>query len=242
MTTCVNSTAGILPLLCSDSADADAYWGIMDKIFAIGDIHGCLGKLERLISDIPADPEKDTLVFVGDYIDRSAGGKDVIDFILSLKNIYRNLICLCGNHESMLLRYLERVDEEMYLANGGRMTLKAYGISRFDGPRTRKAKIPAVHRHFFESLLPYYETEDYIFVHAGLMPGVPLAEQDIDDLQWIRYEFIDSGYDFGKRVIFGHTHFPEPLIHPNKIGIDTGAVYGGKLTCVELPAVKFYSV
>ncbi len=78
----------------------------MDKIFAIGDIHGCLNKLERLMREIPADPGKDTLVFVGDYIDRSVGSKDVVDFILSLKNTYRNLVCLCGNHESMLLNYL----------------------------------------------------------------------------------------------------------------------------------------
>jgi serine/threonine protein phosphatase 1 len=214
----------------------------MEKIFAIGDIHGCLNKLERLIREIPASAETDTLVFVGDYIDRSAGGKDVIDFMLNLKKTFRKTICLCGNHESMLLRYLEGIDEQMYLTNGGRLTVKSYGISRLDGPRTRKAKIPAPHRSFLESLLPYYETEDYIFVHAGMMPGVPLAEQDFDDLQWIRYEFIDSGYDFGKRVIFGHTHFSEPLIHENKIGIDTGAVYGGRLTCVELPAVIFYSV
>ncbi len=214
----------------------------MNKIFAVGDIHGCLHKLERLIRDIKADPARDTLVFIGDYIDRAAGGKDVVDFVLSLKRTYQNVICLCGNHESMLMHYLEGADEDIYLANGGQMTLKAYGISRLDGPRTRKAKIPANHLRFFESLLPYYETDQYIFVHAGLIPGVPLAEQDINDLNWVRQEFIDSDYDFGKRVIFGHTHFKEPLITANKIGIDTGAVYGGRLTCVELPAVQFYSV
>ena len=214
----------------------------MDKIFAIGDIHGCLYKLEHLIQDIKADPAKDTLVFIGDYIDRSGGGKDVVDFVLSLKKTYQKVICLCGNHESMLLHFLEGVDEDAYLANGGQMTIKAYGISRLDGPRTRKAKIPGNHLRFFESLLPYYETDQYIFVQAGLIPGVPLFEQDIYDLHWVRHEFIDSDYDFGKRVIFGHTHFYEPLVTANKIGIDTGAVYGGRLTCVELPAVKFYSV
>lgn len=214
----------------------------MNSIFAIGDIHGCLYKLEQLMQIIKPDPAADTLVFIGDYIDRAGGGKDVVDFVLSLRRTYQKVICLCGNHESMLMRYLEGVDEDIYLANGGRMTLKAYGISRSDGPRTRKAKIPASHLRFFESLLPYYETDQYIFAHAGLMPGVPLAEQDFYDLQWIRHEFIESDYDFGKRVIFGHTHFSEPLITANKIGIDTGAVYGGRLTCVELPAVKFYSV
>jgi len=215
---------------------------MMNKIFAIGDIHGCLDKLQRLILNIAADPEKDTLVFIGDYIDRAGGGRDVIDYILGLKKKYQKVTCLCGNHESMLLRYLEGTDEEMYLANGGMMTLNAYGISRSDAPRERKAKIPTDHLRFFESLLPYYETDRYIFVHAGLLPGIPLAGQSVYDMQWVRQEFIDSDYDFGKRVVFGHTHFSAPLVTAGKIGIDTGAVYGGKLTCVELPTLKFYQV
>jgi len=214
----------------------------MNKIFAIGDIHGCLDKLQRLVRDIAADPENDTLVFIGDYIDRSGGGKDVVDYVLWLKKNYQKVICLCGNHESMLIRYLEGVDEDIYLANGGMMTLNAYGISRSDSLRARKAKIPANHLRFFKSLLPYYETDQFIFVHAGLLPGIPLTGQTARDLQWVRQEFIDSGYDFGKRVVFGHTHFSAPMVTTNKIGVDTGAVYGGKLTCVELPTLKFYQV
>lgn len=215
---------------------------MMNKIFAIGDIHGCLDKLQRLIRDMAADPVNDTLVFIGDYIDRASGGKDVVDYVLRLKKNYQKVICLCGNHESMLLRYLEGVDEDMYLANGGIMTLSAYGIFRSDAPRERKAKIPKDHLRFFESLLPYYETDQYIFVHAGLLPGIPLGGQDFHDLQWVRQAFIDSDYDFGKRVVFGHTNFSAPLITANKIGIDTGAVYGGRLTGVELPSLKFYQV
>ncbi|PKN08639.1 MAG: serine/threonine protein phosphatase [Deltaproteobacteria bacterium HGW-Deltaproteobacteria-7] len=214
----------------------------MNKIFAIGDIHGCLDKLQRLIQDIAADPANDTLVFIGDYIDRADGGRDVVDYVLELEKVYQKVICLCGNHESMLMRYLEGVDEEMYLVNGGLLTLEAYGISRTDTLFQRKAKIPSAHLRFFESLLPYYETDQFIFVHAGLLPGMPLAGQAIHDLLWIRRSFIDSDYDFGKRVIFGHTHFNAPLVAANKIGIDTGAVFGGKLTCVELPTLKFYQV
>lgn len=191
---------------------------------------------------IDADPASDTLVFIGDYIDRTAEGREVVDYVLGLKKKYAKVICLCGNHENMLLRYLEGIDEDMYLANGGLATLGAYGISKSDSPRKRKAKIPAEHLKFFESLLLYYETDDYIFVHAGLAPGVPLAQQTTHDLLWVREEFITSGYNFGKKVIYGHTHLKKPLIMPNKIGIDTGAVYGGKLTCLELPALKFYSV
>ncbi len=214
----------------------------MNKIFAIGDIHGCFDKLQRLILEIKADPVNDTLVFIGDYIDRADGGRDVVDYILKLKKTFQNVICLRGNHESMLLRFLDGVEDDIYLANGGFATLKAYGISRSDAPKVRKKKIPPDHLKFFKTLLPYYETDQFIFVHAGLIPGRELNEQSLYDMQWIRQTFIDSDDDFGKRVVFGHTHFSEPLVEDNKIGIDTGAVYGGMLTCVELPALKFYQV
>lgn len=214
----------------------------MNKIFAIGDIHGCFDKLQRLILEIKADPANDTLVFIGDYIDRVDGGRDVVDYILKLKKTFQNVICLRGNHESMLLRFLDGVEDDIYLANGGFATLKAYGISRSDAPKVRKKKIPPDHLKFFKSLLPYYETDQFIFVHAGLIPGRELNEQSLYDMQWIRQTFIDSDDDFGKQVVFGHTHFSEPLVEDNKIGIDTGAVYGGSLTCVELPALKFYQV
>lgn len=214
----------------------------MNKIFAIGDIHGCFDKLQRLILEIKADPANDTLVFIGDYIDRADGGRDVVDYILKLKKTFQNVICLRGNHESMLLRFLDGVEDDIYLANGGFATLKAYGISRSDAPKVRKKKIPPDHLKFFKTLLPYYETDQFIFVHAGLIPGRELNEQSLYDMQWIRQTFIDSDDDFGKRVVFGHTHFSEPLVEDNKIGIDTGAVYGGSLTCVELPALKFYQV
>jgi serine/threonine protein phosphatase 1 len=102
--------------------------------------------------------------------------------------------------------------------------------------------IPPSHTSFFQDLRLYHETDSYIFVHAGLAPGVPLDKQQEKDLLWIREPFIRSDYSFGKKVIFGHTPFKQPLITENKIGIDTGAVYGNTLTCVELPAEKFYSV
>ncbi len=214
----------------------------MGKIFAIGDIHGCLEMLRELIGLIRADPALDTLIFIGDYIDRLGKGPDVIDYILDLKTRYTNLICLCGNHEVMLLNYLAGEDEDLYLSNGGLATLAAYGISQMDTPDERRAKIPTKHLRFLKSLLPYYETEEFIFVHAGLLPGFPLAGQSIHDLIWVRYDFIESDFDFGKRIVFGHTHMREPLVMANKIGIDTGAVFGGKLTAVELPILKFYQV
>jgi serine/threonine protein phosphatase 1 len=212
----------------------------MNKIFAIGDIHGSLHQLRRLIKSLAIDQQDDTLVFMGDYIDRGSAVKEVVDYVMGLKSEFKNIICLMGNHEQMFLNYLAGIDEKMFLANGGAATLLSYGISRFSKPRNRRATIPPDHLLFFQSLLPYYETNDYIFVHAGLMPGLPLNEQSFNDLLWVREEFIDSHYDFGKLVIFGHTPFHTPLIKPNKIGIDTGAVSGGSLTCLELPAMKIH--
>jgi len=214
----------------------------MNKIFAIGDIHGCLEKLQALIRSIGADPRNDTLIFIGDYIDRGNSSSEVVDHIIRWKREYKKVVCLLGNHEYMLIRYLEGLDEDVYLENGGIATLDSYGISISDKPGKRKAKISLEHRQFFEALLPYYETEDYIFVHAGLKPGLPLHEQTKHELLWARHEFIDAEDDFGKMVIFGHTPLTYPLIMSNKIGIDTGAVYGGKLTCVELPEVKIHQV
>jgi serine/threonine protein phosphatase 1 len=214
----------------------------MNKIFAIGDIHGCLGKLRPLIQNINADPENDIIVFIGDYIDRGSAAREVVDYVIGLTAEYKNVVCLLGNHEYMFLRYLDGLDEEMYLSNGGSVTLFAYAVSLSETPQERKAKIPREHLKFFESLLPHYETDNYLFVHAGLKPGLILSRQTIHDLLWVRHEFIDTDYDFGKMIVFGHTPLSYPLIMPNKIGIDTGAAFGGKLTCVELPAVKIYQV
>ena len=213
---------------------------MMKKIFAIGDIHGCLDKLEELIGKIPADPKKDQLVFLGDYIDRGRDSREVVDFVIALKENFQNIVYLMGNHERMFLNFLEGREEELYLYNGGGYTLQDYGIEAADSPEERKRKVPAGHLQFYHSLIPYYETEHYLFVHAGLMPGIEPGKQKIDDLVWVRRDFIDSVEDFGKVVVFAHTPAGAPFIAKNKIGIDTGAVYGGKLTCVELPALNFY--
>jgi serine/threonine protein phosphatase 1 len=212
----------------------------MNKIFAIGDIHGCLEKLKELIPKTGIDNQNDTLIFIGDYIDRGKFNSEVVDHVIRLQNEYKKVVCLRGNHEDMLAHYLEGMNEDMYLNNGGINTLHSYEIILSDDIDERKRKIPAGHRKFFESLLPYYETEDYIFVHAGMKPGLSLKEQTMHDLLWIRHEFIEAEYDFGKTVVFGHTPLNNPLINKNMIGIDTGAVYGGKLTCVELPKIKIY--
>jgi serine/threonine protein phosphatase 1 len=212
----------------------------MKKIFAIGDVHGCLEKLKELMDKLVIDNEKDTLVFIGDYIDRGKSGKKVVDYVLHLKSKYKNVICLLGNHEQMFVQYLDGLDEGLYLGNGGISNLNSYEIFLSDNIEERKKKVPSDHLKFFKSLLPYYETDGYIFAHAGIRPGLPLKDQTLEDLLWIRNEFIESKKDFDKLVIFGHTPLISPLIEKNKIGIDTGVVYGGKLTCVELPKLKIY--
>jgi serine/threonine protein phosphatase 1 len=208
------------------------------RIFAIGDIHGYLNKLRALMSKISPDPERDQLVFLGDYVDRGPQSREVVDYILELQWLYPNTVCLMGNHEQMFLEYLANPrDPWTFLINGGVETIHSYELTGDDPV----SKLPQEHMDFLNGLKPYHDSDEYIFVHAGLRVGVPLQEQTLDDLIWIRSEFIDSPHDFGRRVIFGHTPFARPLIHPNKIGIDTGAGYGGKLTGLVLPDLTFHS-
>jgi len=209
------------------------------RIFAIGDIHGQLDALERLLDQIQPDLMKEQLVFMGDYIDRGPASKGVVDYVLRLKNLAppEQVICLKGNHEAMFLNFLKGREVELFLFNGGLSTIRDYWGDDWDD--LEDLVLSPDHRQFFEELRLYYETPDYIFVHGGLKPGVPLAEQVEEDLLWVRGEFIVSTEDFGKRVIFGHTPFKRPLVMPNKIGIDTGAVYGNLLTCLKLPQEEF---
>jgi serine/threonine protein phosphatase 1 len=145
---------------------------------------------------------------------------------------------LKGNHEAMFLDFLQGLQREMFLHNGGYSTLREYWGDNWE--YLKELHLPPEHERFYRELRLYYETPDYIFVHGGLKPGVPLTEQQEEDLLWIRGEFIASLEDFGHRVIFGHTPFKHPLLLPNKIGIDTGAVYGNFLTCLKLPQQEFF--
>jgi serine/threonine protein phosphatase 1 len=210
---------------------------IMGKIFAIGDIHGCYDQLLMLMKKIPIDFKRDTLVFMGDYIDRGSQSVEVVDYLIKLKKRVPGIIFLKGNHEDMLEKYLDGTDRFTYLLNGGQKTLDSY-LSK--SAHTGTHPIPPEHREFFKSLRLIYETENYIFVHAGLRPKVSLESQNTEDMLWIRDKFLYSRYDFGKPVVFGHTPLGKPLVKPNKIGIDTGAVFGNALTCVQLPDLEFH--
>ena len=210
----------------------------MKKIFAIGDIHGCYDRLLTLMEKIPIDFSHDTLVFIGDYIDRGSHSVDVVEYLIQLKKRVPEAIFLKGNHEDMLEKFLNGAERFNYLLNGGQQTLDSYLTKPVD---SEFFPIPRDHMEFFKSLRLFYETDEFIFVHAGLRPRVPLESQKTEDLLWIRSKFVNSKYDFGKRVIFGHTPLKKPLVEPNKIGIDTGAVYGNSLTCVQLPDLVFFN-
>ena len=206
-----------------------------ERTYIIGDIHGCLEMLKRLIDKIDWQPEQDRLIFLGDYIDRGADSKGVVDYVLQLLETSSHVRCLKGNHESLFLDYLNGEDYSTFLMNGGKNTLASYESDDTTG-------ISPKHMSFYESLETMIELDDYYVVHAGFRPEVEMAEQSEEDFQWIREPFIFSEYDFGKRVIFGHSPFYEPLVMDNKIGLDTGAVFGNRLTCLEIPDIKFHSV
>lgn len=222
-----------------------------ERMFVIGDIHGCLKKLEQLWDRIDIRAGKDQLIFLGDYIDRGEDSSGVLDYLLQLKKTHADTIFIMGNHEKMFMDFLAGVDRALFIYNGGESTIKSY-IGRVDNfwsnargisdDEALGLLVPEQHRVFLQELQPYYETENYIMVHAGLRYGIPLEEQSLDDLVWIREEFIYSEADFGKTVVFGHTPFVRPLVLENKIGIDTGAVYGNSLTCLILPELEFVSV
>lgn len=212
----------------------------MRKTYVVGDIHGCYESLLNLLELI--DCARGTLIFLGDYINRGPDSQKVVSLVIQLKKELPRVITLLGNHEAMFLRYLKGEEgQQVFLRNGGQNTLKSYGIDPMRD-NNHNIYIPAEHMAFFNNLLLNWEDDKYIFVHAGLQPGVHLSMQTKDWCLWARDEFISSAYNFGKQVIFGHTVFGEPLMRAEKIGIDTGAVYGGRLTCIVLPGEEFVSV
>ncbi|MFU8819147.1 MAG: metallophosphoesterase family protein [Desulfurivibrio sp.] len=212
----------------------------MRRTFAIGDIHGCRPLLAGLLKKIRPDSDQDTLIILGDFINRGPDSRGTVELLLELKRQFRHLILLRGNHEQMLLDFLDGRNQGLFLAVGGRETLASYGADPSTAAST--AWLPPEHLALLADLPTCYENEHGIYVHAGLQPGVNLAGQSSEWLLWARDDFIESDHDFGKRVIFGHTPFADPLVMANKIGIDTGAVYGGRLTCLLLPELKFVSV
>ena len=218
------------------------------RIYAVGDVHGCRDQLDAMHQAIAADlrerpqgdaqgrPQGDVLVIhLGDYIDRGPDSAGVIARLLAPLVIPGvRVLNLMGNHEDMLLGALagRRVDAEVWISNGGHAALQSWGVP----PRTPAKRwgelIPAPHLAFMRGLALMHRAGGYVFVHAGVRPGLALAAQSRQDLLWIREPFLSTMVRHEAVVVHGHT--PEdsmPVLRTNRIGLDTGAVLGGPLTC-----------
>ncbi len=216
------------------------------RIFAVGDIHGCVDELLVLLNRIEQELEDDDLViFIGDYIDRGPDSKGVVERLIDFRDRYPATIYLKGNHEDMMLSFLgfEGNLGNSYLHNGADEFLKSYGLSMELRPEEILDLLPRKHLSFYLNLVPYVITSEFVFVHAGLQPLRGLKSQLDQDLFWIRDEFIKNVHRFNKLVIFGHTPYADIYFNPPfKIGIDTGLVYGNKLTCIEPITKKIIQV
>jgi serine/threonine protein phosphatase 1 len=216
------------------------------RVYAIGDIHGCDDRLESLHEQIAADLAQrpiahPLLIHLGDYIDR---GPDSAGVLRRIARPLRDapalpIANLIGNHEDMLLRTLasgSREDAGHWLANGGGATLQNWGISWRDSPASWADSIPPEQLGLLRSLGVIHVIGGYAFVHAGLRPGVALHAQTRDDMLWIREPFLSFEGRLPAVAVHGHTPAHTPEIRPHRIGIDTGAVLAGRLTCAILEA------
>jgi serine/threonine protein phosphatase 1 len=216
------------------------------RIYAVGDIHGRADLLSETIARIEDDLLRRPIaraveIYLGDYIDRGPDSKAVID-ILAAHMVRNQVVCLRGNHEDLMERFLHDPDAlHSWLELGGMPTLASYGVrsqsdttSAHDLHRQFRQAFPRAHALFLKCLLPWICCGDYLFVHAGIRPMVPLDRQIIADLVWIRDDFLNSQRDHGKLIVHGHTPVPHPDVRHNRINIDTGAWHSGRLTCLML--------
>lgn len=217
------------------------------RIYAIGDIHGRLDLLIALLEKIEIDsetaPDAVKLIFLGDYIDRGPDSDKVIDYLVSFEKINASAQFLLGNHEDTMLKFMEFPGKyEDWLHWGGDATLESYGVGDVwrreasDLAIELKEKINFEHLEFLTRLKPFCIEGDFVFAHAGVKPGVPLAEQETEDLLWIRGEFHNASKDLRpeKTVVHGHHPTKRPVNLSWRIGVDTGAVYSNVLTAVVL--------
>jgi len=224
------------------------------NIYAIGDIHGCLGELTSLHKKILAndkfDVKKDLIIYLGDYIDRGKNSKGVINQILKLKNNKINTINLMGNHDEFMIDFLfnKKNNIENWINFGLDQTIRSYGIEIVDFikdgfedniiDKLRNSlleKMDEDHINFFKNLELFFETEKYLFVHAGIDPKKKLEDQNKKDFLWSRSkDFFNKDFKSKKIIVHGHTPEPETVNHLFRINIDTGCFFSGKLTSVCL--------
>jgi serine/threonine protein phosphatase 1 len=218
------------------------------RIYAIGDVHGRIDLLEQALARIDADLAaypiaRSIHVFLGDYIDRGPSSREVLDRLIARSRSHET-IGLRGNHEAMIIEFCENPDVlEQWRRLGGLETLISYGLvpSLRNEPIERarlsaelERELPPEHRGFLLGLRSYFRCGDFLFVHAGIRPGVPMERQRDEDLLWIRDDFLTHEEDYDAVVIHGHSPVLQPDIRPNRINIDTGAYATGRLTCLVL--------
>ncbi|MFN3401948.1 MAG: metallophosphoesterase family protein, partial [Ferrovibrio sp.] len=216
------------------------------RVYAIGDIHGRADLLDRLHDQIQADlstaPEKTVIVYLGDYVDRGADSHGVIERLTRSRFSNVETIALLGNHEDMLLQFMDApYGASLWLSNGGDATLASYKVkvpASFDDllftQRALLGAMPRHHKQFLASLPEQVQYGDYLFVHAGIKPGLPLDRQSREQMIWIRDVFLNSEVDHGLIVVHGHTIVHEVEWRSNRIGVDTGAYTTGRLTALVL--------
>jgi serine/threonine protein phosphatase 1 len=220
------------------------------RVYAIGDVHGCLDPLRRLIDRIDADQAargdagETVLVFLGDIVDRGPCSAQVIDLLIELSRQRPGTRFLKGNHEEVFLLGLEGDPEalRLFCRIGGRETILSYGIDQQEYERLDYAElavrlddlIPPAHRDFLAAFEDMVVFGDYAFVHAGVRPERALDEQSGGDLRWIRTPFLNHRGAHAKMIVHGHTISTEVERLPNRIGVDTGAYATGRLSAIGL--------
>lgn len=216
-----------------------------ERLYAVGDIHGCAGLLETLLEKINADASgrKRRLIFLGDYVDRGEDSKGVIDRLLSIRAREPETIFLKGNHEQAILDFLDApARNEDWLHWGGDKTLESYGAADIWSKSPERLaseltdRMPAAHLEFLKALELWRILGDYVFVHAGFRPGVPLDDQTEEDCLWIREAFHNAPPEGRPKEVVVHGHHPvkKPQDHGWRIAVDTGAVWSDALTAVVL--------
>lgn len=219
------------------------------RAYAVGDVHGRLDLLdillERIEDDIAARPKKKTfIVFLGDLIDRGPQSAEVLERLRTYQHPSVNAVFLTGNHEEVLLRILagEKGILPSWLKFGGAECASSYGLDpeylrRIDEQAAMdlvRAKVPRSHREFLDSFADTFRFGDYLFVHAGIRPGIAVEEQDRADLRWIREPFLNDVKEHGFIVVHGHTIVERVEERPNRVAIDTGAYRTGILTALVI--------
>ncbi len=200
------------------------------RTYALSDIHGCLDKLERLVTrcmdDAGAEPA--TFAFLGDFVDRGPDSRGVLQFVVGMESRRPGqVICLAGNHEDMALNAIDHPDEAgpWIARNGGDKMLRSYGVAA-------PAELPADHVAWLRALKTHHDDGLRFFVHAGIDPAKPLDRQDRHDMLWMREPFLSDPRDHGRFIVHGHTPLKggQPDLRTNRVNIDTAAVMGGPLT------------